>query len=265
MRDETDLCRLFKGGYYIGAADEVSLVVDLMNIRQNQTQDDIVFTITYEYIDASSAQDFASVTPYWLDVGGCGNSDQPAYRDSTFLYTSPVLLGTQEGTITFIGGHLHDGGTYINLIKNSKVACATSATYNAYRNVDGDGTTDHISSIDTCIMPGETTPGDGWFINAYYDTTAHEPMSLMDGSLEPVMGIMLVYVAEQVSEAELTRPKYWTIVLGLGCLAAVVMSISAWLWLRERRSYRIKLGTVHGPLYKDSQAEQEAAVPLMST
>lgn len=235
-----------------------------MNIRQNQTQNDIVFTITYEYIDASRARDFSPITCYWLDVGGCRNSDQPAHRASTFIYTSPVLLGTQPGIITFVGGHLHDGGTHINLVKNGKVVCPTTASYNAYQNVDGDGTTDHISSIDTCLMLGEATPGDSWLINAYYDTTLHKPMSLMDGSLEPVMGIMLVFIAETVSEPELSRPKYWTIVLGVGCLAAVVMAVAAWLWLRERRSFGIRLGAMHVPFYKDSQSEWEAAVPLMN-
>ncbi|KAJ9614988.1 hypothetical protein H2200_001062 [Cladophialophora chaetospira] len=255
---------LFKSGYYIGAADEVSLVVDVMNMSENNTQDDIVFTITYEFIDASHAGDFSPVTTYWLDVGGCGDSDQPAYRDSTFNYMSPVFRGAQEGTITFVGGHLHDGGTHIDFIKNGEVACSSSATYEAYRNVDEVGTTDHISSIDTCTMAGETNPGDEWLINAYYDTSVHKPMTLMDGSLEPVMGIMLVYVAEDVSESVLSRPKYWTIVFGVGGLAAVVMSIAAWLSQREKRSYRIQLGGVHSPLYKDSNEEQESAVPLMN-
>jgi hypothetical protein len=261
------LSSAFKAGYYIGAADEVSLVVDLMNIHPDRAQDDIVFTITYEYVKARDAQGFSAIVPYWLDVGGCSTSDQPAYRDSTFIYTSPVLLGTQPGTITFAGGHLHDGGTHINLIKNGKLSCGASASYNAYRNVDDDdgATTEHISAIDTCMVLGETTPADGWFINAYYDTKLHEPMALMDGALEPVMGIMLLYVAPAVGgQPELTRPRYWTVVLGVGCLAAVVISVAAWLWFREGRAIRLNQGSPFtGLTYKDSQPRQEASVPLM--
>jgi len=260
----------FKGGYYIDATDEVSLVVDLMNLHQSTPQDDIIVSITYEYVLKSHARDFAAITPYWLDVGGCGSSDKPAYEGSNFIYTSPVLLGTQQGTITFVGGHLHDGGTHINLIKDGKVVCAASAAYDSYDKVDGDGgTTEHISSIETCSMTGETTPGDGWFITAYYDTTLHEPMALMDGSLEPVMGIMLVYVASSLAQPlELARPKYWTVVIGVGCLAAIVVGIAAWLLLRERKGISLSLEgvrSVGGLLYKDSPREQqEAAVPLMN-
>ncbi|OCT49449.1 hypothetical protein CLCR_04839 [Cladophialophora carrionii] len=255
----------FKAGYYIGTSDEVSLAVDLMNMRQDRPQDDIVFTITYEYVHARDAQGFSPIIPYWLDVGGCRTSDQPAYRDSTFIYTSPVLLGTQQGTITFVGGHLHDGGTHINLIKNGKLSCGASAAYDPYANVNDAGTTEHISSIGTCTMLGETTPGDGWFINAYYDTTVHEPMALMDGSLEPVMGIMLLYVAQAVGQPEVNRPRYWTVVLGLGCLAALVISIAAWLWFRERRAIRLKGSPFGGLIYKDPQPGQEASVPLMES
>lgn len=269
--------RLSKSGYYIGPDDEIAIAVDLMNIRQSDPQDDIVFTITYEYImgDVPRPGDFSPITLYWLDVGGCQSSDVPALSNSTFIYTSPVLTGAQDGVITFVGGHLHDGGTYINLVKNGQIACAASADYSPYANVEDEGTTEHISAIDTCIMPGETTPSDSWQIAAYYDTATHAPMALMDGSLEPVMGIMLAYVAPKTQEEAdpyplLGRPRYWNVVLGLGLLVALVIAIAGWLWLRERRAIVLLQRDGDdgvGPVYKDRTSEEgeEAAVPLMNT
>jgi hypothetical protein len=230
-------------GYYIGKEDQIALVVDLMNMRDVE-QDDIVFTITYEYVKSA---EFTPITLYWLDVGGCGESEVPAYKSSTFNYSSPHLKGSQDGTITFVGGHLHDGGSHIDLLRNDQVFCTSEAEYD----------TKHIASMGVCTMLGEISPLDEWYIQAYYNTNAHEPMSLLDGSLEPVMGIMLVYVAHGLIEHWYQRPNYWKIVLGLGCLTAVVLGVAAYLWWRSTGRVRLTTRAERRPVWNRDVEDEE--------
>jgi hypothetical protein len=235
-----------------------------MNLHDSQEQDDIVLTITYEYVLARHAKDFIKITPYWIDVGGCETSNVPAELDEVFEYSSPVVVAAEDGIVTFVAGHLHDGGTHISLVQDGNNAYTANATYKAYANVNDDGMTEHISSISACEMPGTSTAGDEWTITAYYDTKSHEPMALMDGSLEPVMGIMLAYIAHGAPQTILPRPKYWIVVLGLGVVAAVVLSVAHWLWFRERQAIRLKRGdTFNGESYRDSSIDEESSVPLM--
>ncbi|OAL35866.1 hypothetical protein AYO20_04772 [Fonsecaea nubica] len=257
-----------KAGYYIGRSDEVALAVDLMNMLHSEPQTDVVFTITYEYVQGRHTRDFTALTPYWMDVGGCRTSDVPAYRDSAFNYSSPVLKGSPQGVVAFVAGHLHDGGTHIDLLKNGKAVCSVKAFYNQYRYLGEGKMTEHVSSIESCALMTETTPEDEWSITAYYDTRVHEPMGMMDGSLEPVMGIMLVYVAPglDVGHGGATKSKCLNVVLGLGSLTAVVLLVGVWCYLQGRCGFGKKTWTPMATLSnRDRDLEQEAVEPLMKT
>lgn len=188
-------------------------------------QQDVVLTIKYEIVEGADIQNFLKVTPYWLDSGGCGPSGLPAYRNTTFEYSSPPVKGVGEGKFTFAGGHLHDGGTHIELMKNGQAVCNLNATYVRYEYMANSER--HISSIDTC-QPGNVDPGDVWSLVAHYDTRLHKPMAKSDGSLEPVMGIMLLYAANDTTEAMFTHLN--TILTWIIVIAAVLL-IAAWLGL----------------------------------
>ncbi|OAP57140.1 hypothetical protein AYL99_07877 [Fonsecaea erecta] len=253
-----------KAGYYIGQTDEVALAVDLMNMLHAKPQTDIVFTITYEYVRGCYAQDFHKITPYWMDVGGCGTSDVPAYRDSAFNYSSPTLKGSLQGMVTFIGGHLHDGGTHIDFIKNGKVVCSVNALYNQYQYLDKEKATKHISRIESCKVSEETGPQDEWSIIAYYDTRLHEPMEMMDGSLEPVMGIMLVYAVPGPSRDDMMGAPLLNIALTVASLTVALLLTAAWCFLQGRcGSGRTELSSTTTLSTEDRDLEQEAVVPLM--
>ncbi|EXJ74615.1 uncharacterized protein A1O5_02912 [Cladophialophora psammophila CBS 110553] len=233
---------------------------------QSEPQTDIVFTITYEYIEGRHIQDFYAVTPYWLDVGGCKTSDVPAYRDSIFNYSSPILKGVPQGMITFVGGHLHDGGTHIDLTKNGRVVCRLNALYDRYRYQDDGKLMEHVSIIETCETPAKTVTKDEWSIVACYNTSLHEPMEMMDGSLEPVMGIMLVYVAQGLERHGMSRTMSLSVILGIGSLAAVALLAAAWCWLEGRCGHRNKRLSFADMMWtRDRDLEQEAVVPLMKT
>jgi hypothetical protein len=218
---------------------------------------DAVLTMTWEYIP-SVPSGFDKVKPLWLDIGGCnGSADQPAKANQAFQYTDPTpWMSNFTGRITWMGGHLHDGGVHLTINKNNNVMCDCVAAYgqsSAY--IDGGsmimsstmsgmsmlpratmsmsgmsmsssmdmsatkassmsgmsmgtstGTpvagmnmgndTVHISSISSCSNVGTIGIGDTFSITAFYDSTKYSLMTNTDGSLAPIMGIAIVYVAD---------------------------------------------------------------------
>ena len=158
-------------------------------------------TITYEYISFPD-ESFAHLKLLWLDVGGCGNSDMPAFANKSFHYTSSPWIAPTEGRVVGIGGHLHDGGTHLDVMRNGKKVCKCSASYSGDPGHEIGAETDmkmnmeHVSSISFCSNKGVMQPGDEWTVTAHYNTSEHMPMENTDGSLEPVMGISLVYYVE---------------------------------------------------------------------
>lgn len=55
----------------------------------------------------------------------------------------------------------------------------------------------HISNMSACTDVGRMREGQNWNVKASYDFTQHAPMLDMDGSPSPVMGIALLYMAEE--------------------------------------------------------------------
>ena len=176
---------------------------------------DAYMTMTFEFIRGSPAG-FAHVEPLWFDIGGCVDSKLPAKPDAHFDYTSPVWTsGGVSGRVTFVAGHLHDGGTRLEVVRNGEVACVSVAEYGCEGGEVGKememGMGMHISSMSTCQNAGRVELGDEWTVKAHYDTKLHAPMVNMDGSLEPIMGIALLYVVgtdgSKASEASTGQSK----------------------------------------------------------
>ena len=176
----------------------------------NETEDprDAVVTMTYEYIEGSP-QDFYKLTPVWLDIDSCGNSERPAFPNTTFNYTmDPPWTANFSGKLVALGGHLHDGGTHLDITKNNVTVCDSVATYggsagyvetsmpagmtmNASMGMD----MVHISSMSGCTNDGMVNVGDEWSVTAFYNTSEYAPMQNSDGTLAEIMGISLMYVA----------------------------------------------------------------------
>jgi hypothetical protein len=53
----------------------------------------------------------------------------------------------------------------------------------------------HISSLSECST-GQVNLGDNLSVTAFYNTTEYTPMTDTDGSLAPIMGIALLYLAQ---------------------------------------------------------------------
>jgi hypothetical protein len=202
MRNST-----IKAGYYISPTDQIAILSELMN--QAMFAQDAVVTITFTYLPSSSSIKHA--TPIWLDIGGCGSPDLPAVANTTFAYVSPAWESTVEGTVLKAGGHVHDGGTDIVILKNNQTisGCDLKAQYGqtpgyldgpdtmSMGGMSGGGEMEymgmHVSSISTC-EGADIKKGDVLTIEALYDTTKYVPMIDTDGTLEDIMGISILYI-----------------------------------------------------------------------
>ncbi|KUJ16009.1 uncharacterized protein LY89DRAFT_750161 [Mollisia scopiformis] len=192
-------------GYYVGPEDKIGFLAELMNTEMvNQSA---VVTITFEYIPGLPAS-FNKATPIWLDISGCGGgSDMPAKNDTAFQYTSPVWTANATGRVTCAIGHLHDGGVNLDITKNNQTACDCTSAYgqtpgymdpmgsSGMMSMPGMTMGTHISSITECST-GQVNLGDNMMVTAYYNTSEYEPMTNTDGTLAPIMGIGLLYLAQ---------------------------------------------------------------------
>lgn len=187
------------------------MVSELMNMGDEPGE--VVVAITYEYIPSPDAS-FAHVQPVWLDIGpggGCEGAERPAFANSTFNYSSPAWTAKTDGRVVFTASHLHNGGSHLDIQLNGEVMCSGVAAYGqtpAYietmpMNMSMNGmmmemnmTMKDISSISTCSNRGALKADDELSITAFYDTNKYMPMRNTDGSLEPIMGIALVYFVE---------------------------------------------------------------------
>jgi hypothetical protein len=159
-----------------------------------------VVTIAYEYIP-NPPQSFSRVLPIWLDIGTCTDSDMPALNDATFQYSmSPPWKANFAGQVTFTGGHLHDGGTNLTILQNGNTICDSVASYGltpGYIEAPSSMNMMYISNMSSCENGGVVNIGDEFSITAYYNTSEYALMLNSDGTLAPIMGIALVYIAPE--------------------------------------------------------------------
>lgn len=190
-----------KAGYFLNETDTIAMLVELMNEMVEPRG--AVVTITFEYIPTVPSG-FDLVTPVWLDIGNCTTSDMPAQANTTFEYSSAPWTSDISGQILDVAGHIHDGGTYIEVLQNNKMICNCSAAYGQSEGYIETGPMNmpmmnmdmvHVSSIVSCPNDGTLKKGDTLGVTAHYDTSEYAPMMNGDGSLAPIMGISLLYIA----------------------------------------------------------------------
>jgi hypothetical protein len=86
-------------------------------------------TIYYDYVEGHPA-DFIEVKPVWLDAMQCGTSEVSGRSaNSKFDFSSTPWTANFEGEVLGTGGHLHDGGTHLDVIVDKKVICSSVPTY----------------------------------------------------------------------------------------------------------------------------------------
>ena len=223
-----------KAGYPIYTGDVIAMGGELMNMRHESQE--VQLTMVFEFVPRIEKK-FRKVQSYWLDVGGCKGSNVPARENAVWELESPVVAVEKRGSVVFVASHLHDGGVRQEVMRNGDVVCESVAGYN-----EEEEGGEHIDSLSTCADVGKTKKGDKWSVKSFYDTTLHAPMRNMDGSLEPVMGISLVYVAVG---GKRHAHKKLRVFLGVGIAAMTVALVVMWARLNGRDWVGRKKGSAH--------------------
>ena len=230
-----------KAGYPIYDGDVIAMGGELMNMRHDSQE--VQLTMIFEFVPRVEKR-FRKVQSYWVDVGGCEGSNVPARENAVWELESPDVVVGNRGKVVFVASHLHDGGVRQEVMRNGDVVCESVAGYgdDGQEEGDGGGAEQHIDSLSTCAGVGKTRKGDRWSVRSYYDTTLHAPMRNMDGSLEPVMGISLVYVAVG---GKMHAHKKLRVFLGVGIAAMTVALVIMWARLNGRNWVGRKKGGAH--------------------
>jgi hypothetical protein len=103
------------------------MIVDLMNM--NMQAKEAYLTIYYDYVDGHP-KEFQEVKPVWMDAMQCGTSEVSGRSPGAkFDFSSSPWIANFDGEVLGTGGHLHDGGTKVEIIVDKKVVCTSVPTY----------------------------------------------------------------------------------------------------------------------------------------
>jgi hypothetical protein len=140
------------------------LMIDLMT--EATEPKNLTLEVTFETIPKSN-KEYKPATMYWLTIGDAW-AKQGRYKFDTIF---PTWSGV-NGKLLYSIGHMHDGGTDMELFVNDKMVCKSIMHYNAregYKAANGtsmkgmhhgDDSGIHISDPGACTDFGEVKKGD---------------------------------------------------------------------------------------------------------
>jgi len=175
-----------------------------MNMMEEPQTVYLEFTFTYR----PGTDSVKAVTPVWLDVDNCANSEYsiPAgYSDQHWSWTSSL-----EGNVIAIGGHVHDFGIAVSAehVQTGSFFCTSVAGYAqgspyapepAAQSTPGHPAAsnslapgdpaymEHIENMTGCATSLHVYQGDALNLHSQYNVTE---------AMADVMGIMMAYVHE---------------------------------------------------------------------
>ena len=169
--------------YQVRSNDKWGSIYHLMNETPAGTPAKTLYIeYTLGYQPGATSTNSRFVTPYFMDVTGCGNSvyDVPgdggpgSVHEKSRSWTAPV-----NGMAVFAGGHLHDGGINISLKEDPPGWQECIGTANYHENPH------HLAAINSCSMHQRVVAGNRYTVTARYDNS--QPW-------EDVMGIVMAYI-----------------------------------------------------------------------
>jgi hypothetical protein len=166
--------------YMVGSSERWNALWHIMNTSDAPQEVYIQYTVGYQ--PGATAQNTRGVTPFFLDVTGCGNSeyDVPGNGGPGSVHTmSRTWSAPWEGYLVTAGGHLHGGGIDIAIRDDADgLECRMVANYDHQHPHDAPG------SITRCPVHEHIGAGQPFTVTSRYDNS--EPH-------QDVMGIVLAY------------------------------------------------------------------------
>jgi hypothetical protein len=168
--------------YPIAAGDRLDAVYHLMDTRASGEGEMRVY-IEYEMTYLPGASGYRPLTPYFLDVVGCGGNstyDVPGNGGpgSEHVQTASWTC-TKDGLVLWVAGHLHEGGKRLTLTNETRddLICQADLTYDEQGEL----------SMSSCAPLMEIRQGDICTLESVYDNSHY---------WEDAMGIVLAYIWE---------------------------------------------------------------------
>ncbi|HKH07129.1 MAG TPA: hypothetical protein VKA65_18320 [Acidimicrobiales bacterium] len=167
--------------YMVGAGESWSGLWHIMNESTTTRQVYIQYKVAYQ--PGATATNTRGVTPFFLDVTGCTNSeyDVPGDGGAGSVHTNTRTWSAPwNGYMVGAGGHLHAGGINIGLRDEATgLECTMKANYEHSHGEHG-----APGSIDTCPLHVRVSAGQRFSVVSRYDNS--QPW-------EGVMGIVMAY------------------------------------------------------------------------
>jgi len=176
------------------------LMIDLM--VEDTKPKNLTLEITYEHIPTGASTGYKGATMYWLTIG------EPRAKTGQYKFTTMATTSSVTGSLLYAIGHMHDGGTNMQLFVSGKMVCKSVMHYNARTGYNpgghklrkrqhgghGNDGAMHISDPGACTDFGEVKAGDRLTAEAWYDADKYGLMKNPQGKNENLMGNMRVYI-----------------------------------------------------------------------
>ncbi|MGZ6973903.1 MAG: hypothetical protein ACXVKQ_08205 [Acidimicrobiia bacterium] len=169
--------------YHSASTDHWNALWHIMNMSDSPKSVYIQYTVSY--LPANDPAASRAVTPFFMDVTGCGTNaefDVPGNGGPNSVFTKTrTFTAPWSGLAVYTGGHLHDGGIDIKIAPPGlpSLGCTAVAHY------DEPEPMDFPSSISPCFEHDYVNGGAQYTLTARYDNSMPHMA---------VMGIMLSYV-----------------------------------------------------------------------
>jgi hypothetical protein len=168
-----------KTGYHIKKDSPVMMNIDIVNYNNDDMN--VYASVDMEYIPGRPAE-YLDVSPVFVPVTACDSAamlpgivQMPKGQSKWSLKSTGIIAG--EDSILFLfRGHMHDGGSNVEIKINDKMACNSRALYGGPGHVGktSEGNPwETIGNMVTCPEGLVVKKGDKISITANYDLDAH--------------------------------------------------------------------------------------------
>jgi hypothetical protein len=104
-------------------------------MNMNPGAKSVYLVMYYDYVEGHPSN-FQQLKPVWFDVAQCGISEvNGRTAGSKFTINASPWTANFNGEILEAGGHIHDGGTQIDLIADGKNVCKSTAVYGTNKEI----------------------------------------------------------------------------------------------------------------------------------